>query len=99
MEMIKGIKGHGYHDELVIPIIENTPYEYELTDSLSEAVCYQTPIFQSSFFLLGRARDMHIIKLRRSLVQNRPVQKSNGFEEHKDLNTNSLHNMPLGIAL
>uniref|UniRef100_A0A804NLJ5 Probable methylthioribulose-1-phosphate dehydratase n=1 Tax=Zea mays TaxID=4577 RepID=A0A804NLJ5_MAIZE len=38
MEMIKGIKGHGYHDELVIPIIENTPYEYELTDSLSEAI-------------------------------------------------------------
>jgi hypothetical protein len=41
MEMIKGIKGHGYRDELVIPIIENTPYEYELTDSLSEAVCYR----------------------------------------------------------
>ncbi|RLM68963.1 hypothetical protein C2845_PM17G09180 [Panicum miliaceum] len=38
MEMIKGIKGHGYRDELVIPIIENTPYEYELTDSLSEAI-------------------------------------------------------------
>nr|CAB3491547.1 unnamed protein product [Digitaria exilis] len=37
MEMIKAIKGHGYRDELVIPIIENTPYEYELTDSLSEA--------------------------------------------------------------
>ncbi|OAY64042.1 probable bifunctional methylthioribulose-1-phosphate dehydratase/enolase-phosphatase E1 [Ananas comosus] len=38
MEMIKGIQGHGYHDELVVPIIENTPYEYELTDSLSEAI-------------------------------------------------------------
>ncbi|GJN06602.1 hypothetical protein PR202_ga24347 [Eleusine coracana subsp. coracana] len=38
MEMIKGIKGHGFRDELVIPIIENTPYEYELTDSLSEAI-------------------------------------------------------------
>ncbi|KAL6875748.1 hypothetical protein ACP4OV_013261 [Aristida adscensionis] len=38
MEMIKGIKGHGYRDELVIPIIENTPYEYELTDSLGEAI-------------------------------------------------------------
>ncbi|CAO2205081.1 unnamed protein product [Urochloa humidicola] len=40
MEMIKGIKGHGYCDELVIPIIENTPYEYELTDSLSEIAAY-----------------------------------------------------------
>uniref|UniRef100_A0A0D9XS40 Probable bifunctional methylthioribulose-1-phosphate dehydratase/enolase-phosphatase E1 n=1 Tax=Leersia perrieri TaxID=77586 RepID=A0A0D9XS40_9ORYZ len=38
MEMIKGIKGHGYRDELVIPIIENTPYEYELTESLAEAI-------------------------------------------------------------
>ncbi|XP_072981568.1 probable bifunctional methylthioribulose-1-phosphate dehydratase/enolase-phosphatase E1 1 [Typha angustifolia] len=38
MEMIKGIQGHGYHDELVVPIIENTPYESELTDSLSEAM-------------------------------------------------------------
>ncbi|XP_039824209.1 probable bifunctional methylthioribulose-1-phosphate dehydratase/enolase-phosphatase E1 isoform X5 [Panicum virgatum] len=38
MEMLKAIKGHGYRDELVIPIIENTPYEYELTDSLSEAI-------------------------------------------------------------
>jgi hypothetical protein len=44
MEMIKGIKGHGYRDELVIPIIENTPYEYELTDSLAEAV--RTSVFR-----------------------------------------------------
>lgn len=39
MEMIKGIKGHGYYDELVVPIIENTAYEYELTESLAKAVC------------------------------------------------------------
>lgn len=37
--MIKGIKGHGYYDELVVPIIENTAYEYELTESLAKAVC------------------------------------------------------------
>ncbi|TYJ46289.1 hypothetical protein E1A91_A02G110100v1 [Gossypium mustelinum] len=38
MEMIKGIKGHGYYDELVIPIIENTAYENELTDSFAKAI-------------------------------------------------------------
>lgn len=40
MEMIKGIDGHGYHDELVVPIIENTAHEGELTESLSEAVFF-----------------------------------------------------------
>ncbi|CAL9187256.1 unnamed protein product [Musa hybrid cultivar] len=38
MEMIKGIQGHGYYDELVIPIIENTAHERELTESLSQAM-------------------------------------------------------------
>uniref|UniRef100_A0A1J3D0G0 Probable bifunctional methylthioribulose-1-phosphate dehydratase/enolase-phosphatase E1 n=1 Tax=Noccaea caerulescens TaxID=107243 RepID=A0A1J3D0G0_NOCCA len=38
MEMIKGIQGHGYYDELVVPIIENTAYENELTDSLTKAM-------------------------------------------------------------
>ncbi|KAL8131355.1 hypothetical protein AgCh_007329 [Apium graveolens] len=38
MEMIKGIEGHGYHDELVIPIIENTAYERELTESFTKAI-------------------------------------------------------------
>lgn len=37
-EMIKGITGHGYLDELVIPIIDNTPHEHELTASLEDAV-------------------------------------------------------------
>lgn len=37
-EMIKGIAGYGYRDELVVPIIENTPHEYELTASLEAAV-------------------------------------------------------------
>ncbi|BBN17011.1 methylthioribulose-1-phosphate dehydratase [Marchantia polymorpha subsp. ruderalis] len=38
MEMIKGIKGHGYYDELVVPIIENSAREYELTDALEAAI-------------------------------------------------------------
>ncbi|XP_030549749.1 probable bifunctional methylthioribulose-1-phosphate dehydratase/enolase-phosphatase E1 isoform X1 [Rhodamnia argentea] len=38
MEMIKGIQGHGYYDELVIPIIENTAHEHELTESLAKAI-------------------------------------------------------------
>ncbi|KDP45890.1 hypothetical protein JCGZ_15334 [Jatropha curcas] len=38
MEMIKGIQGHGYYDELVVPIIENTAYENQLTDSLAKAI-------------------------------------------------------------
>eukprot|EP00252_Welwitschia_mirabilis_P016948 TRINITY_DN37707_c0_g1_i1.p1 TRINITY_DN37707_c0_g1~~TRINITY_DN37707_c0_g1_i1.p1 ORF type:complete len:521 (+),score=103.88 TRINITY_DN37707_c0_g1_i1:222-1784(+) len=38
MEMIKGIQGHGYHDELVVPIIENTAREFELTESLANAI-------------------------------------------------------------
>lgn len=37
-EMIKGIDGHGYFDELVIPIIENTAWEHELADSLGDAI-------------------------------------------------------------
>ncbi|RDX60974.1 putative bifunctional methylthioribulose-1-phosphate dehydratase/enolase-phosphatase E1 [Mucuna pruriens] len=38
MEMIKGIKGHGYYDELVVPIIENTAYEYQLSESFAKAI-------------------------------------------------------------
>lgn len=38
MEMIKGIQGHGYYDELVVPIIENTAHEGELTESLAQAI-------------------------------------------------------------
>jgi methylthioribulose 1-phosphate dehydratase/enolase-phosphatase E1 len=37
-EMIKGIAGYGYHDELVVPIIENTAYEYELADCLGKCI-------------------------------------------------------------
>jgi methylthioribulose 1-phosphate dehydratase / enolase-phosphatase E1 len=38
LEMIKGIKGYGYEDTLVIPIIENTPHEAELTDTMYQAM-------------------------------------------------------------
>lgn len=37
-EMIKGLAGHGYHDDLVIPIIENTAKESDLADSLAVAI-------------------------------------------------------------
>lgn len=38
MEMIKGIRGFGYHDTLVVPIIKNTAYEGDLTSSLEQAM-------------------------------------------------------------
>ena len=38
LEMIKGLAGHGYADELVIPIIENTARECQLTASLRAAM-------------------------------------------------------------
>ncbi|CAI9089378.1 OLC1v1023943C1 [Oldenlandia corymbosa var. corymbosa] len=38
MEMIKGIEGHGYGDEIVIPIIENAPHESLLANPLAEAI-------------------------------------------------------------
>lgn len=38
LEMMKGIAGTMYGDRLVVPIIENTPYEHELADTLAEAM-------------------------------------------------------------
>lgn len=38
LEMIKGIHGHGYHDVLTVPIIDNTARECELTASLAQAI-------------------------------------------------------------
>lgn len=38
VEMIKGIAGHGYDDTLVVPVIDNTPRECELTASLRAAM-------------------------------------------------------------
>lgn len=38
LEMMKGIAGTGYADRLVVPIIENTPHEHELADTMAEAM-------------------------------------------------------------
>ena len=37
-EMIKGIEGHGYHSRLVLPIIDNTAHERDLTTALQRAI-------------------------------------------------------------
>ncbi|KAI3761111.1 hypothetical protein L1987_51519 [Smallanthus sonchifolius] len=37
MEIIKGIQWHGYYDELVVPTIENTAHDRELTEFLAAA--------------------------------------------------------------
>jgi len=38
LEMMKGITGLGYHDQLVVPIIENTAHECDLADAMAEAI-------------------------------------------------------------
>jgi methylthioribulose-1-phosphate dehydratase len=38
LEMLKGIQEHGYLDTFVLPIIENTPKECDLTESLRIAI-------------------------------------------------------------
>lgn len=38
LEMMKGIRGVGYHDELVVPIIDNTAHECDLSDDMARAM-------------------------------------------------------------
>ncbi len=38
LEMMKGIRGTGYHDTLVVPIIENTAHECDLADAMADAM-------------------------------------------------------------
>jgi len=38
LEMMKGIEGTGFNDELVVPIIDNTAHECDLADSMADAI-------------------------------------------------------------
>lgn len=38
LEMLKGLRGKGYHDVVEIPIIENTAHECDLTAAMAEAM-------------------------------------------------------------
>jgi methylthioribulose-1-phosphate dehydratase len=56
LEMMKGIRGHGFHDELVVPIIENTAHEHELADSMAEAM----EAYPKSFAVLVRRHGVYV---------------------------------------
>ncbi|MCA9543625.1 MAG: methylthioribulose 1-phosphate dehydratase, partial [Myxococcales bacterium] len=38
LEMLKGLRGKGYHDVVEIPIIENTAHECDLTEAMADAM-------------------------------------------------------------
>lgn len=38
LEMMKGVRGVGYHDELVVPVIENTAHERDLAGAMADAI-------------------------------------------------------------
>lgn len=38
LEMIKGIQGFGYHDTFILPVIDNTAREGDLTEALQKAI-------------------------------------------------------------
>ena len=38
MEMLKGIPEHGFYDVFTLPVVDNTPRECDLTDSLRRAI-------------------------------------------------------------
>ena len=56
LEMMKGIAGHGYHDELVVPIIENTAHEHDLADSMGEAI----RAYPKAFAVLVRRHGVYV---------------------------------------
>ncbi len=56
LEMMKGIRGVGFHDELVVPVIENTAHEHELADSMAEAM----EAHPKSFAVLVRRHGVYV---------------------------------------
>jgi methylthioribulose-1-phosphate dehydratase len=56
LEMMKGIRGHGFYDELVVPIIDNTAHEHELADSMAEAM----RAYPKSFAVLVRRHGVYV---------------------------------------
>ncbi|CAL5430830.1 unnamed protein product [Camellia sinensis] len=85
MEMIKGIQWHGYYDELVVPIIENTAHEWELTDSLAEAVLKLIQKQQLCWFgtmayiyggILGSVLKPRVDKLKKKLRHEENVHRA-----------------------
>lgn len=56
VEMIKGIAGHGYHDTLVVPIIDNVAHECDLEDSMRD-IMEQYP---NTFAVLVRRHGVYI---------------------------------------
>jgi len=56
LEMIKGIKGHGFYDTLVVPIIENTARECQLTDRLRAAI----EEYPSTYAVLVRRHGVYV---------------------------------------
>ena len=56
IEMIKGIAGHGYHDRLVVPIIENTAHESDLAESMAAAI----EAYPKSYAVLVRRHGVYV---------------------------------------
>jgi methylthioribulose-1-phosphate dehydratase len=56
LEMIKGIRGHGYYDTLTIPIIENTAFEHELCDEMHDIM----EKYPNTFAVLVRRHGVYI---------------------------------------
>lgn len=56
LEMIKGIQGMGYHDTLVVPIIDNTARECDLAEALESAIVR----YPSTYAVLVRRHGVYV---------------------------------------